>query len=799
MLKQYFLFAWRNLRKNKFFSVINIAGLAVGITCTSLIFLWVEYCTDHNRILPGSDEIYVVKNNQQFGNETLTFEQTCGPLGPAMMKEVSGFREVCRTLGAWNNMYTVGEASLTSSGLYADSNFFRVFHFPIIEKTTEPFLNNNHQIAISLKMANAFFGNKSALGQTIRVNKKEDFIVSAVYDVPSANMDVQPACVMPLAGRFLNDAFNNTWSSWGETGMVTYATLHAHASADDINRQLKNLISEKTNHQINQSVFLYPYIREGLYNNFVNGKEAKNEGLIRFVKMFSLIAGIILILACINFMNLSTARSEKRAKEIGLKKVVGVTRLQLILQFLSESLLTSLLALALAVLLLLLSVPAFSELINVPLQLNLLKPSHLVCLLVIAAICGLLAGSYPALFLSSFHPIRALKQQAVQNNRSNVLRKSLVVIQFSVSVFMLIGTLVIFKQINHTKERDLGYNKDHIVLTAVSESLVTHYDALKQQLLETGQVEDVALSWGNMFNMYSNGSGFHWKGKADDNNDALITMNGISANYLSLMGITLREGRYFHEQNNADSNAIIINPALAKLMGKEGRIGGKLYQGDDASNAMTIVGITKPFVFNNIYATQAEPMYFLLSQPGNFAGWGSFFIKLKPSANLAAQMTLIGKLFKQYEPARPFDYYFLNDSFERLFRPTLFIGKLALLFGGLAIFISCLGLFGLAAFMAEQRTREIGIRKVLGASVGSISSLLSADFLKLVLLSLVIAIPMAAYIMYRWLMNYPYRIQLDAWIFLSAGAMAVFIALVTVSTQAIKAAMANPVTSLRSE
>jgi ABC-type lipoprotein release transport system permease subunit len=234
-------------------------------------------------------------------------------------------------------------------------------------------------------------------------------------------------------------------------------------------------------------------------------------------------------------------------------------------------------------------------------------------------------------------------------------------------------------------------------------------------------------------------------------------------------------------------------------MGKEGRIGGKLYQGDDATDAMTIVGITNPFIFNNIYATQADPMYFLLSQPENFAGWGSIFLKLKPSTDVPAQMKRIGKVFKEFEPARPFDYYFLNDSFERLFRPVLFIGKLALLFGGLAIFISCLGLFGLAAFMAEQRTREIGIRKVLGASVSSISSLLSADFLKLVLLSLLIAIPLAAYIMYRWLMNYPYRIQLDAWIFLSAGALAILIALITVSTQAIKAAMANPVKSLRSE
>ena len=802
MFKNYFKTAWRNLLKNKIFSILNIAGLTVGIVCAALIFLWVEYQFQYNRILPDSDKVFVLKNNQTFGDRNVTFHQTCGPLAPAMKQDIPGFKDACRTMDAGGDaIFSVGDKSLRMESIFADSNFFNIFKFPVLQKNGNNFLNNSYGMAISKKMAEAFFGNENAIGKSILFNKKQNFQVTAVYDVPSINMEMKPECVMPLSYRFLDSTFKSQWTQWGECGMVTYATLNDNVLPENINAQLKDFIAKKSNGNNNQSVFLYPYTRLGIYDSFQNGKEIPDEGAIKYIKMFSLIALIILLIACINFMNLSTARSEKRAKEIGLKKVLGVTRRQLIIQFITESILTGMIAVIFAALLLGITVPAFGNLIHMPLQLNLQMPSHFLSLIIIGIICGLVAGSYPAFFLSSFNPIRALKKQTAKTvGGANLLRKGLVVVQFTVSVVMIICTIVIFNQINHTKNRDLGFNKDDIMMVVASETLANGYDALKQNLLSTGAVQDVALSWNDMFNMYSNGNGFKWQGYTDKKDDALITMGGVSSNYLPLMGVKLKEGRYFYDNAKLDSSNIIINPALAKLMGKEGRIGGRLYMGDDTKNAMTIVGITNDFVYNNIYEKNAAPMYFSCIEAKSFASWGGIiFIKLKHSDDVHSQIESIRTTFKKADNLYPFDYRFLDDSFERLFRSTQFVGKLALLFGGLAIFISCLGLFGLSSFMAEQRTKEIGVRKVLGASVFSIAQLLNKDFLKLVAVSCLIAFPIAWWYMHSWLQNYEYRIQISWWIFVLSAFVSVIISLITVSFQSIKAATANPVKSIKTE
>ena len=794
MFKNYFKTSWRNLRRNKTFSILNIAGLAIGIVCASLIFLWVEYSFEYNTALKDSDKIFIVKNNQVYGKDIYTMDATCGPLAPAMKQEIPGVQNAVRILES-QSIFTVGDKSVSQSGAQADSNFFKVFQFPIIEKTSNDFLANTYNIAISKKMEKAFFGDQSALGKTIRYNKKQDFVVSAVYDIPSTNMSMQPDWIMPLAYNFLDSSFRQHWSQWGNCGIRTYATLQANASSEKINSQLKGFILSKSGGNVNQSVFLYPYTKLGLYNSFSNGKEIPSGGSIKYIKMFSLIAFIILLIACINFMNLSTARSEKRAKEIGLKKVVGVTRGQLIFQFITESVMVALIAVFLSIIILEFCVPHFGNLINTPLHLDILKPVHILSLLLIGILCGIVAGSYPAFYLSSFNPINALKKQTTKTAGSaNILRQGLVIVQFSVSVIMIIASIVIFNQINYARNRDLGFTKNNIMVVPGSESLNKKFDVLKQNLLSTGFVNDVGMSWSSMFNMYSNGGGFRWSGY-DSKQDALITMNGISPNYLKLMNVKLSSGRYFYDHSKADSNSIIINPALAKLMGKEGHIGGRIYQSDDGSGAMTIVGITDNFVYNNIYGNP-QPMFFM---PITDLSYGTLFIKLKPNQDVAKQITAIQTAFKTTDSEFPFDYNFLDDTFNRMFRGALFIGKLALLFGGLAIFISCLGLFGLSAFMAEQRTKEIGVRKVLGASVFSITQLLNKDFLKLVGISCLISFPIAWWSMYNWLLDYEYRVSIQWWYFGLAALISIMITLATISFQSIKAANANPVKSLRSE
>ena len=797
MLKNYFKITWRNLIRNKTFSILNIGGLAIGIVCASLIFLWVEHSFEFNTQLPNSKQIYVVENNQTYGNDIYTMSATCGPLAPAMKLEIPGIKVAARVLNN-QSMFSFGDKSLHENGMYADTNFFQIFDFPILQKASNNFLNSSYHIAISKKMAEAFFGKENALGKTLLCDRKDNFVVSAVYDIPSTNMWVQPDWVIPMQYKFLDSNFTKSWSEWGQCGMNSFAMLNENASLENVNNQLRPFIKKKSDNHVDQSVFLYPYTKLGLYGVFKNGKEAPSEGGIKYVKMFSMIAIIILLIACINFMNLSTARSEKRAKEIGLKKVVGMTRWQLGLQFIFESLLMSFLAVLLALLILAICTPAFGNLVNISLQLNLTEPSHLIFLLLIGLLCGLVAGSYPAFYLSSFNPIRALKKQTAKTaGGANLLRKGLVVLQFTVSVIMIICTIVVFKQINHTKNRDLGFDKDNIMMLASSENLMNGYTALKQNLIGSGNVKDVALSWGSMFQMYSNGGGFKWKGY-DPKQEALITVNGISPNYLSMMNVKLSSGRYFYDDFQSDSNNIIINAALAKLMGKEGKVGGRIYRNDDGSDVSTIVGITSDFVYNDIYG-KPQPLIFYPVGPKSFASWGSIFVKLKPTQDQPKQIASIQAVLKKIDNQYPFDYYFLDDSFNRLFSQSMFIGKLALLFGGLAIFISCLGLFGLSAFMAEQRTKEVGVRKVLGASVFSITQLLNKDFLRLVIIAFVIAAPIAWWVMNNWLQNYAYRIDIQWWIFLLAAIITIAIALITVSFQSIKAAVANPVKSLKVE
>ena len=794
MLNNNLKFAIRNLKKNKSFSLLNIGGLAIGIVSSVLIFLWIEYTYQHNRILPGSDQLFQVKNNQKYGDDIYTMSATSGPLGPVLSQEVPGVSSVTRILSS-GGVFGHHDKGLNFNGVYADSNFFTLFKFPIESQVDQLPLSKNERIAISSKMSEALFGKKQSVGKNITLNKEENFVVSAVFDRVSENMTMNPDWVISLGNQFLKDDFKNNWSRWGNCGMRTYVSLQDGADYVKINQQIKNLVFQKSGGYVDHSIFLYPYSKLAWYNSFTNGVETPSEGMIKYIKLFFLIAVVILLIACINFMNLSTAKSEKRAKEIGLKKAIGIHKSELVLQFYTESIIVSFIAVVLSVLVLFIIVPSFGNMIGVPLKLNFFDPVHIAFFCGVGLFCGLLAGTYPAFFLASFKPLEALNNKVTGKTGTNFIRKSLVVFQFSISIVIIISTIVISNQITHTKNRDLGFSKDKILSIPVSNNLSKNFDRFRTEMISNGHVEEAAMTDANLFNMFNNGGGFTWKG-FDSTKDALITFNGMTSTYLKLMDIKVGQGRGFYENPKQEEGNVIINPSLAKLMGDEGKIGGIINRGDDPP--LTIVGITEEFVVNDIYGV-AEPLIFFPKDHNSFADWGSIVMKLPPEGNTEQHLESIKKSVKSIDPENPFNYSFFDDSFNAQFKNILFIGKLVLMFGLLSIAISCLGLFGLAAFMAQRRTKEIGVRKVLGATAVQIMGNLSLDFIKLIVLVIIIACTIAYYFMDEWLNSYHYRVNIQWWVFLLAAFLSLLITLVTVGFQSIQAALMNPVKSLKAE
>jgi ABC-type antimicrobial peptide transport system permease subunit len=509
------------------------------------------------------------------------------------------------------------------------------------------------------------------------------------------------------------------------------------------------------------------------------------------------IAWIILFLACINFMNLSTARAGQRVKEIGVRKTLGALKKGLIGQFILESLLMSFIAVLLSILLIYLFLPGFNVLFDKQLRFDVFTPTHIYGLLILGVFCGLIAGVYPAFYLSSFHPVAVLKGQRISlGTGAGFIRKGLVVLQFTVSVALIICTVIIYQQVQHIKDRDLGYNRQNLLFMDVRGDMVEHFGAIKSQLLQTGVVENMTLSDSPPLSMYSTlpSNRFTWEG-SDPENEVKVHWEDASPEYISTMGLQLKEGRDFRADIQADSGNAIINESMAKLMGKAGRVGGVLtYNG---KNTYHVIGIVKNYLFNNMYESVAPLM--ISCVPEVRGNYGFLSIRLKPGDHLSSQLAKVEAVLKANNPGYPFEYQFVDERFDQLFHGETRLGQLAGVFAGLAILISCLGLFGLAAYTAERRTKEMGIRKVLGASVTNLTTLLSKEFLQLVIISCLVSFPLAWWIMNNWLASYPYRTAIHLWVFGLAGIIALLIAMLTVSSQAIRAALSNPVETLRSE
>ncbi|WEK34272.1 MAG: ABC transporter permease [Candidatus Pseudobacter hemicellulosilyticus] len=789
MLRNYFKTAFRNLWKTRSYSLLNIAGLAVGITCAALIFLWVEDELGYNQHFPNKEDIYIVKSRQTYDGVTYVFEATQGLLADAIQQEVPGIKQAIRMNWVSRELFTVGDKQLYQLGYYTDPGFMDIFSLEFVEGNRASAMNTINDIVLTQSSARIFFGNEPAVGKMLRLNSGEEMKVTGVVrDLPK-NSTIQFNWLIDFKQYARKQEGLTTW---GNNSIMTMVQLQPGASLHAINRTLLDFVKNKTNGEVTFSRnYLYPIDRWRLYNNFdKDGNE--QEGRIRYVRLFSIIAWVVLLIACINFMNLATARSEKRAREVGMRKVMGATKPALVAQFLGEALLLSLLSALLAILLTYLFMAPFNQLVEKELTVRALTPAHLGFLVAIVLLCSLVAGSYPAFYLSSFNPITTLKGGKQKTGAAGSVRRGLVVLQYSAAIILIICTVIIFQQVQYVKGRDIGFDRSQVLLTSLRGDMVNHMDLIKTQLLATGSVESVGLSNMNILHIGGNTSGLTWDGK-DPGQRSLISFLLTDADFVPAMHLQLKEGRNFRPRMQGDSQSILVNESFARLIRKDGQVSGQTVQWNGST--LTIVGVVKDFVYNDVYAA-ADPVFFY---PFQSRSSGLMNIRTKAGVNLPQALTRIEKVIKDNNPGYPFEYDFLDDTFNKIFRSEMLIQQLAGVFAVLSVIISCLGLFGLAAFTAERRTREMGIRKVLGASISSLISLLNREFLTLVLVSFLVAFPLAWWIMGNWLADYQYRTPLHWWVFALAGAGALLIALLTVSSQAIRAALANPVKSLKEE
>jgi len=783
----------RSLLKNKGYSFLNIFGLAIGIACAGLIFLWVEDELNWDQFNTKKDFLYRIKENQKYDTYVATFGSTPAPMAPAMQQQIPGVANACRIIGYNTKLITIGDKSLYAFPNYADTSLFSMFTFPFVQGNSATAFTQLYSMVVTQSTAKKFFGDeKNVIGKTVRVDNKQDYVITGVIkDIPK-NSTVQFEWVAPFQ-IWWNE--NKQWAqSWGNNDLDTYVELRPNVSAASVNKILYDFI-QKRDPRSNARPFLWTAHDWHLRDEFDNGVETGG-GQIEYVHLFSIIACIILLIGCVNFMNLVTARSEKRAREVGVRKVLGAAKQNLIFQFIGESILMAVLSAILAVIIILLALPAFNLLAQKNLVSGLTDPLHFTALITITLICGLIAGSYPSLYLSSFNPVFVLKGLKLKDGSASLVRKGLVILQFSVSIILIISTILIYQQIQHVKNRSLGFNKNNLLEINTNDEFNKNYEVIKQDLLGTGIIQNLALSDYSVLYGGNNTDGLIWEGKPA-NSKVLVSTRYVSPGFMNVYGLKRLAGRDFVVTDSVTSKKInvIITKSFEELMGKGSAISKTLrYDGDTSGYVLNVVGVVNDFVYGDMYG-KPDPVMFSCIQNANAS---ELYVRLK-TADVEVALKKIKAVIKKDNPSYPCTYQFADDQFNKMFLNEQLISELSRVFAALAIIISCLGLFGLAAFTAERRTKEIGVRKVLGASVAGITTLLSKDFLQLVAISCIVAFPVAWWMMHSWLQNYKYRIGISWWIFLAAGISAILIALITISFQSIKAAIANPVKSLRTE
>jgi predicted permease len=788
MFKNYALITLRNLFRNKVYSFINIVGLAIGLTCSLLIFLWVQDELSFDTFHPKADRLYQVWLQARWEEDLGSQQALPLPTYEALKTANSHIERVAVSDWGSDHLLAVGENPIIKRGFFVSEEFLAMFEFPLAQGS-EPgtMLDDPSSIVITESTARALFDQEDPLGKIVRVNDKHELQVTGVLkDIP-ANSSFQFSVLLPWKLNEQSDFIKEQAGEWDNHSFQIYAELDDATQHADVENSIRDIVDKNGSMDFERALFLYPLSRWRLHSNFDDGVETG--GMIEYVQLFSIIAVFILLIACINFMNLATARSERRAREVGIRKSVGSSRRELILQFMGESIFISLLAFLVALLLTELSLPFYNQLVDKQLAIDYSAWWFWLASLGVILFTGVIAGSYPALYLSSFQPVKVLKGKVKAGKSASTPRQVLVVLQFGFAILLIVGTLVIYQQLMLVQGRTLGYQQENLIYVHNSEALQANYDVLKNELLQSGLATSMTRSNSPIFEVHSNNF-LGWPGKPESQR---VTFNTIAAgyDYTRTMGISILEGRDFSEDIASDTAAIIVNQAAMDIMQLEDPLGTQL---DLWGGKRTLIGIVNNVLMGSPYE-EVMPMMILLN-----TDWGNnITVRLAQTDDLPATLAGVEDLFKKYNPAYPFEYQFADVEFQKKYTTINLTKRLANGFAALALFITGLGLFGLASYTAEQRTKEIGIRKVLGASVLSIITLMSKDFSRLVIIAFIIATPLAWWALDAYLERYTIRTVVHWWIFPLTGAVALLFALVFVVGQALRAAQGDPVKALRSE
>jgi putative ABC transport system permease protein len=788
MFKNYLKTAWRNLLRNKTFSLINISGLGLGIACSLLIYLWIQDEKSKDNFHENSDRLYqvIVSDKDKSGNLSNSNDNTPGLLADALKMQIPEVMHAATVIWESELLFTVGDKTGKEKGRYAGADFFNLFSFPLLKGNQSKALSAPDNIVITQKLANNYFGNQNPVGKIIRIGDKRDFVVSGVIANVPKNSTLTFDFIMPVQNGFED----NHWmiDGWNHFGPATYVLLRKDASITAVNQKLKDFLPMQDKVLNDKVVSLQLFKERYLYSSFTNG--IADGGRVEYVRIFYIIAVFILLIACINFMNLATARSVKRSKEVGVRKVAGAMKGTLFLQFLSEAFITTFLSVIVALIAAFVLLPYFNQLTEKDVSLHMADFTFIITLFLLVLLVGFIAGSYPALLLSSLKPISVLKGTLKFSSGNKLFRKGLVVFQFTLSVILIVSTIVIYMQMNYVQSKNLGLDHSRLIYIPVEGELVTNYENFKHEALASGNIESVSFCGTEPTNVGWWSPTMQWTGK-DPEDKTLFAQVEVGYDFIKTMKIDLVDGRDFSPVFPTDSTNFLVNESAVRYMKMQHPVGASFSHGDMKGK---IIGVVKDFHFKSLH-NQIAPAFF------NFTPAPEEGIAIVRALPGKTKQTLISAaaISKKYNPKYPFNYVFADDNLNRQYHSEMLVGQLAGVFAFIAVLISCMGLFGLSMFMAEQRTKEIGIRKVIGASVARIVALLSGNFLLLVAFAFILASPIAWWVMHKWLQDFSYRVGISWHVFAFAALIAFSIALLTVSFQAIRVALANPVKSLRIE
>jgi putative ABC transport system permease protein len=790
MIKNYLKIAWRNIIRNKVYSALNVLGLSAGMAVALLIALWVNYQYSFDKFIPNHKQLYQVRRNFNSNGDTLTFSTTSLKLADALRNNIPEIEHVAETDWMGSHGLMVGDKKFYLAGNQAGGDFLKMFRLPLIYGNADVALKDPYSIVLTQSTAKALFGNENAINKMVRVDNHDNLKVTGILkDLPD-NSTFQFKYIIPFSYFEQTQSYvkQSRTSGFGNNSFQIFAELKPGITYAQVAPKIKNIEKSETNNinAMSSNVIMQPMQDWHLFGDYKNGQATG--GFIEYVRIFSIIGALVLLIACINFINLSTARSEKRAREVGVRKAIGSQRKDLIFQFLIESAVFTFISFLFSIVIVFLTLPAFNSLTGTTLSVPFTNYIFWLIMLFGVLITAMLAGSRPAFYLSSFNPVKVLKGTMQVGKSASLSRKILVVAQFSCSIALIISTVIIYRQIQYAKDRPTGYQISQLMATDMNADLGNNYTALKNELLQSGIVQSVTTSSSPATEVDAHMDLDHWPGKYAGETVEMGYIS-ISGDYFKTLGMKLQSGRDFMTNSKADSTNVIFNEAAIKRL----RLKDPLGQTITKDNIhYKIVGVVKDALMNSPYAS-ADPTVFV------YGGGSNLIYKLSPNIKTHAAVEKLTQIFTKYNPAYPYDYRFIDDVYNHKFSEEVLVGKLAGIFAGLAIFISCLGLFGLAAFVAEQRTKEIGIRKVLGATVTQVWAMLSKDFILLVMISCVIASPIAFYFLQKWLQKYDYRITIGPGVFIISAVAAIAVTLFTISFQSVKAALENPVKSLKSE